>query len=131
LTAEENVRFHAMLYGLYPFRPTFGTMPKVYRDKVHELAELLGIKDEIFRPIKTFSGGMKRKLEIMRSLLHNPKVLFLDEPTVGLDPASRRTLWQYIRQVQATSGTTVLVAIYSASASHEWHDSFLNHALFR
>jgi len=112
LTAEENVRFHAMLYGLYPFRPTFGTMPKVYRDKVHELAELLGIKDEIFRPIKTFSGGMKRKLEIMRSLLHNPKVLFLDEPTVGLDPASRRTLWQYIRQVQATSGTTVFLTTH-------------------
>jgi len=112
LTAEENVRFHAMLYGLYPFRPTFGLMPTSYRDDVYELAELLGIKDEIFQPIKTFSGGMKRKLEIMRSLIHKPKVLFLDEPTVGLDPASRRTLWKYIQEVQQNSGTTVFLTTH-------------------
>ncbi len=112
LTAEENVRFHAILYGLYPFRPTFGLMPAAYRHQVHELAEILGIAEDIFRPIKTFSGGMKRKLEILRSLMHNPRVLFLDEPTVGLDPASRRNLWEYIRRVRLESGTTVFLTTH-------------------
>ncbi|MDM8532711.1 ATP-binding cassette domain-containing protein [Anaerolineales bacterium HSG25] len=112
LTAEENVRFHAALYGIYPFRPTFRMMPKAYRDQTNNLAEILGISEDIFKPIKTFSGGMKRKLEIMRSLMHKPKVLFLDEPTVGLDPASRRALWQYIQQVQAESNTTVFLTTH-------------------
>lgn len=112
LTAEENIRFHALLYGLYPFRPTFSTMPNPYRQHVHELAAVLGIEDDLFKPIKTFSGGMKRKLEIMRSLIHHPRVLFLDEPTVGLDPASRRNLWSYIRQVQAESETTVFLTTH-------------------
>lgn len=112
LTAEENIRFHALLYGLYPFRPTFLTMPRTYRQQVHELASILGIQEEIFKPIKTFSGGMKRKLEIMRSLIHRPRVLFLDEPTVGLDPASRRNLWNYIQQVQTESDTTVFLTTH-------------------
>ncbi len=119
LTAEENIRFHAILYGLYPFRPTFSTMPGAYRQQVHELATILGIEKEIFRPIKTFSGGMKRKLEIMRSLIHRPQILFLDEPTVGLDPASRRNLWQYIRQVQAESGTTVFLTTHYLEEAEE------------
>jgi len=112
LTAEENVRFHAILYGLYPFRPTFSTMPRDYRDQVHELASILGISEDIFKPIKTYSGGMKRKLEIIRSLIHHPEVLFLDEPTVGLDPSSRRNLWKYIRQVRAEKNTTVFLTTH-------------------
>lgn len=92
LTAEENVRFHAILYGLYPFRPGYALMPRAYKQQVETLANVLGLKEEIFKPIKSFSGGMKRKLEIIRSLIHQPRVLFLDEPTVGLDPASRRNL---------------------------------------
>jgi ABC-2 type transport system ATP-binding protein len=112
LTAEENIRFHAILYGLYPFRPTFSTMPRDYRDQVHQLASILGISEDIFKPIKTYSGGMKRKLEIIRSLIHHPKVLFLDEPTVGLDPSSRRNLWKYIRQVQAEKNTTVFLTTH-------------------
>ncbi len=112
LTAEENVRFHAILYGLYSFRPLYRLMPKAYRDKVEELAHILGIEKDIFKPIKTFSGGMKRKLEILRSLLHEPHVLILDEPTVGLDPASRRNLWQYIQKVRNDSGTTVLLTTH-------------------
>lgn len=119
LTAEENVRFHAILYGLYPFRPTFGLMPRAYRQQVHELAEVLGISEDIFKPIKTFSGGMKRKLEILRSLMHNPRVLFLDEPTVGLDPASRRNLWEYIRQVRTGSGTTVFLTTHYLEEAEE------------
>lgn len=109
LTAEENVRLHATLYGLYPYRPTFGWMPQAYREQVRWLAELLGIEESLFKPVKTFSGGMKRKLEIVRSLLHRPAVLFLDEPTTGLDPESRRSLWDYLRQVRTESGTTIFL----------------------
>lgn len=79
LTGEENVRFHAILYGLYPFRPSFALMPREYKDQLRELGSVLNIEKEIFKSIKTYSGGMKRKLEIMRSLIHRPKVLFLDD----------------------------------------------------
>ncbi len=119
LTAEENVRFHAILYGLYPFRPAFFMMPRLYREQLHTLATILGINEDIFKPIKTFSGGMKRKLEIMRSLIHRPRVLFLDEPTVGLDPSSRRNLWQYIRQVQQESDTTVFLTTHYLDEAEE------------
>lgn len=112
LTAEENVRFHAVLYGLYPFRPSFRLMPKAYRDRVLDLAHVVGIEDEIFKKVKTFSGGMKRKLEIVRGLIHQPRVLFLDEPTTGLDPASRRSLWEYLTQVRAERGTTVFLTTH-------------------
>ncbi|HMA38349.1 MAG TPA: ABC transporter ATP-binding protein [Chloroflexia bacterium] len=112
LTAEENVRFHAILYGLYPFRPTFRTMPRAYQDAIHELARILDIDEAIFKPIKTFSGGMKRKLEILRSLIHQPQVLFLDEPTAGLDPMSRRGLWEYLTRVRAERGTTIFLTTH-------------------
>src|SRR5207302_2793462 len=112
LTAEENVRFHAVLYGLYPFRPAFSMMPRTYQEQVRELARVLGIEAEIFKPIRTFSGGMKRKLEIIRSLIHRPLVLFLDEPTTGLDAASRRNLWAYLRQARAESGTTIFLTTH-------------------
>jgi ABC-2 type transport system ATP-binding protein len=119
LTAEENVRFHAILYGLYPFRPGYALMPRAYKQQVEILANILGLKEEIFKPIKSFSGGMKRKLEIIRSLIHRPKVLFLDEPTVGLDPASRRSLWEYLRQVRRESGTTVFLTTHYLDEAEE------------
>jgi ABC-2 type transport system ATP-binding protein len=119
LTAEENVRFHAILYGLYSFRPAFSLMPREYKRQVHELAGVLGIENEIFRPVKTYSGGMKRKLEIIRSLIHHPRVLFLDEPTAGLDPASRRSLWEYLRQVRERSGTTIFLTTHYLEESEE------------
>ena len=72
-------------------------MPAEYRQRVELLADVVGLGDEIRKPLKTFSGGMKRKLEIIRSLMHRPGVLFLDEPTCGLDPVSRRGLWDYLR----------------------------------
>lgn len=112
LTAEENVRIHAILYGLYPFRPTFSMMPTAYKKKVAELADILGITEDIHKPIKTFSGGMKRKLEIIRSLTHNPKILFLDEPTTGLDPSSRKNLWEYLQQVREKNNTTVFLTTH-------------------
>lgn len=112
LTAEENVRFHTVLYGLYPARPNYNLMPKSYQVRVQELAEIVGISDELFKPIKTFSGGMKRKLEIVRGLMHEPKVLFLDEPTTGLDPASRRTLWQYLQKIRKEKGITIFLTTH-------------------
>lgn len=112
LTAEENIRLHANLYGLYPFRPAYRLMPFAYKERVLELANILGIKDNLNSPVKTFSGGMKRKLEIVRSLMHKPKVLFLDEPTSGLDPQSRRNLWRYIKEVQKNEGTTIFLTTH-------------------
>ena len=112
LTGEQNVRLHAILYRLFPYRPTYRSMPAAYRSAVDDLAQMLGIGAEIFRPVRTLSGGMKRKLEILRSLLHRPEVLFLDEPTAGLDPISRRDLWGYLRAVQAESGTTVFLTTH-------------------
>jgi ABC-2 type transport system ATP-binding protein len=112
LTGEENVRFHAVLFGLYPYRPSFRLMPADYRGQVGDLAALLGLESEIFDPIRTYSGGMRRKLEIVRSLLHRPKVLFLDEPTAGLDTPSRRTLWDHLRSVRAESGTTIFLTTH-------------------
>ncbi|MDR1413221.1 MAG: ATP-binding cassette domain-containing protein, partial [Actinomycetes bacterium] len=100
LSAEENIRFHACLYGMYAYRPTFGLMPKSYRDRVNDLAEIVGIADALHKPIKKLSGGMQRKLEIIRSLMHTPRVLFLDEPTQGLDAVSRRDLWNYLNEVR-------------------------------
>ncbi len=112
LTAEENVRLHATMYGLYPFRPTYWLMPRAYKNQVQELAEILGIQNDIHKPIKTFSGGMKRKLEIIRSLIHHPRVLFLDEPTTGLDPLSRRSLWDYLSRVRAEKATTIFLTTH-------------------
>ena len=112
LTAEQNIRFHACLYGVCGYRPTFKLMPVAYRNKVMELAEVVGIKDALFKPIKKLSGGMQRKLEIIRSLMHTPNVLFLDEPTQGLDAMSRRSLWDYINEVRNQYGTTIFLTTH-------------------
>lgn len=112
LSAEENIRFHSILYGLYNFAPAFRLMPKSYQNRVLELAKILGIEKDLFKPVKTFSGGMKRKLEILRSLMHKPKVLFLDEPSVGLDPLSRKNLWEYINSVRKKEKTTVFLTTH-------------------
>ena len=112
LTGEENVRFHAVLYGVYPYAPSYRLMADAYRKQVDELAAIVGIGDEIFAPIKTYSGGMSRKLEIVRSLIHRPKVLFLDEPTSGLDAPARRGLWSYLERVRRESNTTILLTTH-------------------
>ncbi|MBI4856122.1 MAG: ATP-binding cassette domain-containing protein [Acetobacterium woodii] len=119
LSAEENIRFHACLYGMYSYRPTFRLMPTEYKNRVMELAEIVGIRDTIFKPVKKMSGGMQRKLEIIRSLMHTPVVLFFDEPTQGLDAVSRRSLWEYISNVRKEYGTTVfLTTHYIDEAEH-------------
>ena len=112
LTAEQNIRFHACLYGMCGYRPTFRMMPAAYRSKVIDLAEIVGIQDALFKPIKKLSGGMQRKLEIIRSLIHTPDVLFLDEPTQGLDAVSRRSLWEYIDEVRNQYGTTIFLTTH-------------------
>ena len=109
LTGEENVRFHAILYGLYPYAPAYRLMAPGYRRQVEDWADLLELGPDIFRPVRTYSGGMLRKLEIVRSLVHRPAVLFLDEPTTGLDAPSRRALWSYLRDVRAANGTTIVL----------------------
>jgi ABC-2 type transport system ATP-binding protein len=112
LTAEENIRLHAGLYGTFRFMPSYRLMPQAYKDKVEQLAALIGLEADLFKPVKTFSGGMKRKLEIVRSLLHDPRVLFLDEPTSGLDPVSRHDLWQYLQKVRREHGTTIFLTTH-------------------
>ena len=112
LSAEENIRFHACLYGMYNYRPSFKLMPASYKNRIMELAEIVGIQDALFKPVKKLSGGMQRKLEIIRSLIHTPQVLFLDEPTQGLDAVSRRSLWEYINVVRKECGTTVFLTTH-------------------
>lgn len=112
LTAEENVRFHANLYNLYPYYPLYSLMPQSYKDKIGTLARILGIEKDIFKPVKSLSGGMKRKLEIIRSLMHRPKVLFLDEPTTGLDPVSRKNLWEYLIGIRKKEAVTIFLTTH-------------------
>lgn len=119
LTAEENIRLHVVLYGLYPFQPLYRLMPKSYQQRVEELADVLGIKAQMHQPIKTFSGGMKRKLEIIRSLMHRPKVLFLDEPTIGLDPISRKNLWEYLQQIRKSEKITIFLTTHYLDEAEE------------
>jgi ABC-2 type transport system ATP-binding protein len=87
-------------------------MPKEYKERVTELAKIVGIENALFRSVKKLSGGMQRKLEIVRSLIHTPTVLFLDEPTQGLDAVSRRDLWDYINKVRTEYGTTVFLTTH-------------------
>jgi ABC-2 type transport system ATP-binding protein len=128
LSGEENVRLHAIMYGLYPYRPAYRLMPDQYRRQVRDLAGVLDIELDIFRPVKKLSGGMQRKLEIIRGLMHRPQVLFLDEPTRGLDVASRRSLWGYLRDVREQYGVTiVLTTHYLEEAEQADRLCILNH----
>jgi ABC-2 type transport system ATP-binding protein len=112
LTAEENIRLHVVLYGLYPWRPLLRLMPSGYRRLVQDLADVLGISGVLGQRARVLSGGLRRRLEIVRALTHRPAVLFLDEPTAGLDPESRRSLWAYLRQARADFGTTVFLTTH-------------------
>lgn len=112
LTAEENVRFHVALYGVYGYRPSYRLMPASYRKRVEELSSILGLGSDMFRLVRGFSGGMKRKLEVLRTLMHRPKVLFLDEPTLGLDAVSRQSLWTHLKRVQREEGTTIFLTTH-------------------
>ncbi|MEV6851857.1 ABC transporter ATP-binding protein [Actinoplanes sp. NPDC051411] len=112
LTAEENIRLHCALYGLYPWRPAYRLTSADYRRQVGELAGVLGLGDILRHRAGTLSGGLRRRLELVRSLMHRPRVLFLDEPTTGLDPQARRDLWRHIDRIRAEDGTTVLLTTH-------------------
>ena len=112
LSGEENIRLHAIMYGLYPYRPAYRLMPAKYRQQIGEIAAVLGMESDMFRPVRKLSGGMRRKLEIMRALLHRPQVLFLDEPTTGLDVASRRSLWAYLSEIRQRQETTIVLTTH-------------------
>ena len=128
LSAEENIRLHVNLYGVYSYKPFFRLMPKEYQNQVLEMAGFMGIREDLFKPLKTFSGGMKRKLEIIRGLMNKPKVLFLDEPSRGLDAVSRRDLWIYLRKVAKNQNTTIfLTTHYIQEAENADRECIVNH----
>jgi ABC-2 type transport system ATP-binding protein len=98
LTAQENMEIHGALYG----------MPaKLRKDRGEELLKFVELWDRKDSLVKEFSGGMKRRLEIARGLMHHPKVMFLDEPTLGLDPQTRNHMWSYLQNLNKTEGVTV------------------------
>lgn len=109
LTAEENLRSHAVLYNLTPFSLTYNGTSQKYKKALNDVLELVGLSDKRFDIVQTFSGGMKRRLDIAKALLHTPKILFLDEPTTGLDPQSRRAVWDYLEKQQKTHQFTVFL----------------------
>jgi len=103
LTAFENLELHSAMYGI----------PREEREKrIVEVMETVELKDRLHDLVKTFSGGMRRRLEIARGLLHYPKILFLDEPTLGLDPQTRIHVWEYIRKLKKEHGITIVLTTH-------------------
>jgi ABC-2 type transport system ATP-binding protein len=103
LTAERNLRLHAELYG----------MPRgLVAPRVRDVLDIVGLWDRRNSKVSTFSGGMKRRLEIARGLLHSPRVLFLDEPTIGLDPQTRASMWSYIRELRNREHITIFMTTH-------------------
>jgi ABC-2 type transport system ATP-binding protein len=103
LTARENLAFHGEIYGM--------TRDDI-RDRVAEMLRRVGLDDRKDSRVMTFSGGMKRRLEIARGLMHHPTALFLDEPTIGLDPQTRRSLWEYAQSLRDTEGVTIFLTTH-------------------
>jgi ABC-2 type transport system ATP-binding protein len=103
LTAEQNLRMHAELYGIDP---------AVIGARMDQMLEMVDLADRRDQPVMTFSGGMRRRLEIARGLMHSPRVLFLDEPTIGLDPQTRSSIWRYIRALKEAEGTTIFMTTH-------------------
>jgi ABC-2 type transport system ATP-binding protein len=111
LTAYENMEFHAVLYGI----------SKEKRQKgIKELLTLVELWDRKDSTVKTFSGGMKRRLEIARGLLHRPKIFFLDEPTQGLDPQTRNHIWHYIKNLSEHEGITIFFTTHYLEEAQEY-----------
>ncbi len=103
LTGRENLDFHGRLYG----------MNREFREgRIAEVLKLVELEDKADNLVRTYSGGMKRRLEIARGLMHIPKVLFLDEPTLGLDPQTRRRLWEYIKTVSKEEKVTIIITTH-------------------
>jgi ABC-2 type transport system ATP-binding protein len=103
LSAAQNLRFHAELYGL----PRDRVEPRM-----RQVLEMVGLWERRESKVLTFSGGMKRRLEIARGLMHSPRVLFLDEPTVGLDPQTRVSIWEYIAELRKQEEITIFLTTH-------------------
>ncbi len=103
LTATQNLRLHAELYGIDP---------GAIATRTDQMLHMVDLADRRDQPVMRFSGGMKRRLEIARGLMHSPRVLFLDEPTVGLDPQTRNAIWGYLRALHESEGTTIFMTTH-------------------
>jgi ABC-2 type transport system ATP-binding protein len=103
LTGAQNLRFHAELYGV----PKAAVAPRM-----RQVLDMVGLWDRRDHLVSTYSGGMQRRLEIARGLLHAPRVLFLDEPTVGLDPQSRTSIWEYINELKSREDITIFLTTH-------------------
>lgn len=99
MSAYDNLEFFATLYGL---------KRKVLKDKIDDVLELVGLSDKREKKVKTFSGGMKRRLNLAVAIMHEPEIIILDEPTVGIDPQSRNHIFQYIKEINKEKNTTVI-----------------------
>src|SRR6266571_1258583 len=121
LTAEQNLRFHAELYGV----PKAAVPPRM-----RQVMDMVGLWDRKDSLVSTFSGGMQRRLEIARGLLHAPRVLFLDEPTVGLDPQTRSSIWKYINELKGREDITIfLTTHYMDEAEHCDRIAIIDHGM--
>jgi ABC-2 type transport system ATP-binding protein len=112
LTATQNLELHAELYGV----PT-----KLVEPRMRQVLTMVGLWERRDAPVSTFSGGMRRRLEIARGLMHSPRVLFLDEPTIGLDPQTRRSIWSYIRELKEREEITIFMTTHYMDEA-EWCD---------
>ena len=113
LTGRENMEMHADLYGV----------PRdVMHSRIDEVLKLVELEDRASHFVNTYSGGMRRRLEIARSLIHYPKVLFLDEPTIGLDPQSRDHIWSYIRDLKKRENITIILTTHYMEEADELCD---------
>jgi ABC-2 type transport system ATP-binding protein len=112
LTAEQNLKLHAELYGV----PS-----ELVKPRMEQVLRMVGLLDRKDGQVMMFSGGMRRRLEIARGLMHSPRVLFLDEPTIGLDPQTRRSIWAYIRELQEREEITIFMTTHYMDEA-EWCD---------
>ncbi len=112
LTAAQNLQLHAELYGV---------QSDLVEPRMRQVMEMVGLWDRKDSVVGTFSGGMRRRLEIARGLMHSPRVLFLDEPTIGLDPQTRRSIWSYIRELKEREEITIFMTTHYMDEA-EWCD---------
>ena len=112
LTAAENLKLHANLYGV---------QSDLIGPRMEQVMRMVGLWDRKDGVVGTFSGGMRRRLEIARGLMHSPRVLFLDEPTIGLDPQTRRSIWSYIRELKEREEITIFMTTHYMDEA-EWCD---------
>ncbi|HJS95097.1 MAG TPA: ATP-binding cassette domain-containing protein, partial [Solirubrobacteraceae bacterium] len=112
LTAAQNLKLHAELYGV---------RSDLVKPRMEQVMTMVGLWERKDSTVGTFSGGMRRRLEIARGLMHSPRVLFLDEPTIGLDPQTRRSIWTYIRELQEQEQITIFMTTHYMDEA-EWCD---------